>query len=60
MEKLFNSDTPMSIMNSNAITVDDALSNVNRVISAGGAGKEKKPKEGIADNLKRNPIGGTE
>ena len=59
MEKLFNSDTPMSIMNSNAITVDDALSNVNRVISA-GAGKEKKPKEGIADNLKRNPIGGAE
>ena len=60
VEKLFNSDTPMSIMNSNAITVDDALSNVNRVISAGGAGKEKKPKEGIADNLKRNPIGGAE
>lgn len=60
VEKLFNSDTPMSIMNSNAITVDDALSNVSRVISAGGAGKDKKPKEGIADNLKRNPIGGAE
>ena len=42
MEKLFNSDTPMSIMNSNAITVDDALSNVNRVISAGN-GKSSVP-----------------
>lgn len=42
VEKLFNSDTPMSIMNSNAITVDDALSNVNRVISAGN-GKSSVP-----------------
>lgn len=42
VEKLFNSDTPMSIMNSNAITVDDALSNVNRVISA-GSGKGSAP-----------------
>ena len=42
VEKLFNSDTPMSIMNSNAITVDDALSNVNRIISAGN-GKSSVP-----------------
>lgn len=42
VEKMFNSDTPMSIMNSNAITVDDALSNVNRVISAGN-GKSSVP-----------------
>ena len=50
VEKLFNSDTPMSIMNSNAITVDDALSNVNRVISAGsgkGSALQRKANQTI-------------
>lgn len=57
VEKLFSSDTPMSIMNSNAITVDDALSSVNRVISAGGAGKEKKPVESANTYLQRRVQG---
>ena len=57
MEKLFSSDTPMSIMNSNAITVDDALSSVNRVISAGGSGKDKKPTESAQDFVKRRTQG---
>ena len=50
VEKLFNSDTPMSIMNSNAITVDDALSNVNRVISA-GSGKSSAPQRKAAQTI---------
>ena len=57
VEKLFSSDTPMSIMNSNAITVDDALSSVNRVISAGGSGKDKKPTESAQDFVKRRTQG---
>ena len=57
VEKLFSSDTPMSIMNSNAITVDDALSSVNRVISAGGSGKDRKPTESAQDFVNRRTQG---
>ncbi len=57
VEKLFSSDTPMSIMNSNAITVDDALSSVNRVIGAGGAGSNKKPTESAQDFVRRRTQG---
>ena len=57
VEKLFNSDTPMSIMNSNAITVDDALSSVNRVIGAGSAGNNKNPIESAKDFVNRRARG---
>lgn len=57
VEKLFSSDTPMSIMNSNAITVDDALSSVNRAIGAGATGKEKKPTEDANNYLLRRTQG---
>lgn len=55
VEKLFSSDLPMSIMSSNAVSVDDELNNLDRVLNVGRT--DKRPIESADDYVNRRTKG---
>lgn len=58
VEKLFSSDLPMSIMSSNAVSVDDELNNLDRVLNVGRT--DKRPIENANEYLRKRLQGGAQ